>query len=166
MRLNPLPWFHLLEFPAIDSGDTNTGQVADHRLAPSSLTICSPFLFHICIMSVWNVAPVDSQPELTLIRRQMIEVQLPDITQHYLVGYCLQNNEGRVTSAVSHFNPRTLTAVTHSGRTYQLSGPPGNDRDACYVCERLAANSGITEWTDTAEQIWLGYERTQMTAAA
>lgn len=153
MGLNPFPWFHLLEFSAIDSGDTNTGKVADHRLAPSSLTICSPFLSNICIMSVWNVAPVDSQPELTLIRRQMIEVQMADVTPHYLVGYCLQNNEGRVTSAISHLNPTSLTAVTQSGRTYQLSGPPGNDRDACHVWEHLAANSGITEWTDTAEQI-------------
>ena len=96
----------------------------------------------------------------------MIEVQMADITQHHLVGYCLQNNEGRVTSAVSHFSPTSLTAVTHSGRTYQLSGPPGNDRDACHVWERLAANSGITEWTDMAEQIWLAYERSQMTSAA
>lgn len=117
-------------------------------------------------MSVWNVAPIDSQPELTLIRWQMIEVQMADVTPHYLVGYCLQNNEGRVTSAVFHFNLMPLTAVTHSGRTYQLSGPPGNDRDACHVWERLAANSGITEWTDTVEQIWLAYERTQMTSAA
>lgn len=136
MSLDPLPWLHLLEFSAIDSGDTNTGKVTDHRLAPSSLTICSPFLTHICIMSVWNVAPVDSQPELTLIRWQMIEVQMAGITLHYLVGYCLQNNEGRVTSTVSHFNPTSLTAVTHSDRTYQLSGPPGNDRDACHVWER------------------------------
>lgn len=166
MRLNPPPWFHLLEFSAIDSGDTNTGKVVGPRFAPSSLTICSPFLSHICIMSVWNVAPVDSQPELTLIRWQMIEVQMADVTQHYLVGYCLQNNEGRVTSAISHFNPTSLTAVTHSGRTYQLSGPPGNDCDACDVWERLAANSGITEWTDMAEQIWLAYERSQMTSAA
>ena len=79
MGLNPLPWFHLLDFSAIDSGDTNTGKVVGSRLAPSSLTIYRPFLSNICIMSVWNVAPVDSQPEFTLIRWQMIEVQMADV---------------------------------------------------------------------------------------
>lgn len=100
---------------------------------------------------VWKTAPVSEQPSLTLARWQVM--QLPDGDRH-LVGYALQNMEGRASSAVATFDAALLRGVTSSGRVYELSGAPGHDSDAEYVWRAWARINEAPEWTDVTAEVW------------
>jgi hypothetical protein len=99
---------------------------------------------------VWATAPVDEQPELTLgcwsVR------QLPNKERHF-VGWCQENREGRVSSAIVEFDPQTKRGRTKSGRVYELSGRPGRDGDAEYVWERWLRINSESAWTDVTAEV-------------
>ena len=80
--------------------------------------------------SVWQVAPVEEQPEIRLERWSVREIQ-PNGTWHF-VGWNVAG-EGRVSSAIVSFDPERLTGRTSSGRVYALAGAPGLDPDGEYV---------------------------------
>ena len=82
-------------------------------------------------MAVWNITSVDETPELQLARWSIREVQ-PRGTRH-LVGYNLTEDEGRVSSTITAYDPDRRRAMTESGRVYELVGRPGHDGDAEYV---------------------------------
>lgn len=103
-------------------------------------------------MSVWATIPVEDQPTLTLHRWRVM--QLTDETVH-LVGYCVENREGRVSSTVDAIDATNLRARTETGRIYLLDGPPGNDTDAEYVWQRWTRLYGITEWRDITATVYL-----------
>ncbi|MCW5595862.1 MAG: hypothetical protein KIT42_08320 [Rhodocyclaceae bacterium] len=94
-------------------------------------------------MPVWAVAPVSETPELTLCAWQIVET---DKQERHFVGYNLNDREGRVSSAITQFDPETLTGVTRSGRIYQLTGKPGIDEDALYVWRRWCSFNGVKSW--------------------
>lgn len=54
----------------------------------------------------------------------------------HVVGWCVEDQAGRVTSAIAGFDPVLHTAVTKSGRRYLLTGPPGDNGDADYTWHR------------------------------
>ena len=102
-------------------------------------------------MPVWRTIPVQAQPELTLKSWRVYE--LPSGDRH-LVGYCIQNREGRVSSAVRTLDAVALRAITRRGRVYELSGQPGVNLDAEYVWNRWAGLNSVTSWTDVTEAFW------------
>lgn len=102
-------------------------------------------------MSVWTIAEVSDEPETTLTNWQVIE--LPNGDRH-LVGYAIEAREGRVSSFVEFFDQASLRAVTSSGRTYQLEGRPGIDRDGEYVWRRWARINHATEFKDVSAEVW------------
>ena len=71
--------------------------------------------------NVWKVAPVKEQPSLTLVHWSILEIEAG--TRH-LSGYCLENREGRASTAIVKFDPATMRCDTQSGRVYQLQGGP------------------------------------------
>lgn len=81
-------------------------------------------------MPIWITPSVDLQPSVTLVRWRIFRTETGE---SHFVGYCLENYEGRVSSAIQQFDPVSLRGVTESGRVYELSGPPGFDEDAMYV---------------------------------
>lgn len=81
-------------------------------------------------MSIWRTAPVSVQANLTLQQWQIFE--FTDGSRH-LSGYCVENREGRASTAVKDIDLESMIAVTRSGRRYHLSGPPGFNGDAGYV---------------------------------
>jgi len=101
-------------------------------------------------MAIWKTEPVSIQPEITL--RQWRAKRLPDDELH-LVGFCVENVEGRVSSAVQQIDPVKRIAVTRSGRAYRLLGPPGHNSDAAYVWSRWADLYGVSEVEDVSEDI-------------
>ena len=107
-------------------------------------------------MPVWTTLDAAVQPELTLRSWQVM--QLPDGDLH-LVGYCIENQEGRTSSAVEAFDREQLVATTSTGRVYKLVGSPGGDLDAEYVWHRWARINGATEWKDIAPEIWSEVKR-------
>jgi hypothetical protein len=102
-------------------------------------------------MPVWETTPLDEQPDVTLRSWQVMEA--PSGERH-LVGYCVENSEGRASSAVEHIDADSLVAQTRSGRRYQLRGRPGNDSDAEYVWRAYVSVNGITAFTDVTVYVW------------
>lgn len=102
-------------------------------------------------MPVWRTAPVSSQPELSLRSWRIFE--LPNGDRH-LVGYCTENQEGRVSTAIRTFDASALHATTATGRVYALHGSPGVDLDADYVWSRWARTNSVESWTDVTEPVW------------
>lgn len=79
--------------------------------------------------SVWAAAPVDVEPEVRLSSWRVYAVR----GQRHFVGYNLILREGRVSSAIQFFDPKTRRGVTRSGRVYELVGSSGWDPDADWV---------------------------------
>ncbi len=102
-------------------------------------------------MPVWRTHPVEEQSTLTLESWKVIE--LPEGDRH-LVGHCVENFEGRVTSVVRQFDPSALRAITKSGRVYLLRGRSGSTLDAEYVWSRWAGLNNVTSWTDITDSVW------------
>jgi hypothetical protein len=102
-------------------------------------------------MPVWRTQPVEEQGSLTL--RSWKIVELPDGDRH-LVGYCVENLEGRVSSAVRTFDPQALRGVTGTGRVYTLRGRPGVNADAEYVWNRWLGLNAQSVWIDVTASVW------------
>ncbi len=74
--------------------------------------------------------------------------------ERHLVGYNVLQREGRVSTAIEHFDPTSRTAITHSGRLYQLVGPPGYDPDGAWVWGYWSKVNRMTDERDVTEEIW------------
>ncbi|WER49917.1 hypothetical protein CupriaWKF_22680 [Cupriavidus sp. WKF15] len=98
-------------------------------------------------MSVSTVAPVDVQPLVTLKRWRVRETRSG---QRHFVGYCVENNEARVSSAIQSFDRETAVGVTSSGRRYMLSGSPCFDGEARRVWDEIAGQDGIGNTKDVS----------------
>jgi hypothetical protein len=68
---------------------------------------------------------------------------------------------GRVSSAVVSIDYGELTAVTRSGRLYQLIGEPGADADADYVWKEWAAGNSVDWWDDITAEVWSEIQKHQ-----
>jgi hypothetical protein len=101
-------------------------------------------------MPIWKTPPVSVQPELTLIRWSVFETETGE---RHFVGYCIENREGRVSSAICAFDPKRFCGVTQSGRAYKLSGPAGKDPDALYVWSRWKVANGVKSTRDVSDEL-------------
>jgi hypothetical protein len=104
-------------------------------------------------MALWSTHPVSEQGALTLSDWRVMK--LPDGEIH-LVGYCLENDEGRVSSPVINLDRGTLRANTSTGRLYILSDGPGFHPDAMYVWGEWVKIYSIESWTDISDSVWNG----------
>lgn len=86
----------------------------------------------LIIDSVWSTPPPSEQPSVSLARWSVMQTQVGD---HHLVGYNLDDCEGRVSTAIVEFDPVISKATTRSGRIYQLVGKSGYDSDGAWVWE-------------------------------
>ena len=102
-------------------------------------------------MPVWHTRPVDEQDSLTLSNWQVVQLSNGD---RHLVGYCVENREGRVSSVVRELDTRELCARTATGRIYTLRGQPGGNLDAAYVWKQWAALNSVDSWKDVTTAIW------------
>jgi len=99
------------------------------------------------IMPISAVASVDVQPRVTLERWRVRETGLG---QRHFVGHCVEDHEGRVSSAIQSFDITTGVGVTSSGRQYLLSGWPCFDGEAECIWWRIAEQYGISETKDVS----------------
>ena len=63
---------------------------------------------------------------------------------------------GRVSTAVTTFDPRRMVATTESGRIYQLRGAPGHNADAQYVWEQWCLVNGVLKSSDVTAAAYQG----------
>lgn len=98
-------------------------------------------------MPVWKPTSVSEVGGLRLDRWSIYEVPNKDgEPTHHFVGVNLtEGGEGRVSSAIQTFDPRTMTGVTASGRAYFLVGEGGTSMDAQYVWSRWKEINGVKE---------------------
>jgi hypothetical protein len=102
-------------------------------------------------MPVWRTRPVQEQGQLTLNSWQVME--LPNGDRH-LVGYCVENREGRASSVVRKIDSKTLRVTTGTGRIYVLRGRPGVDSDAEYVWGRWREVNKVESWSEVTSSVW------------
>jgi len=98
--------------------------------------------------SVWRTPPPSEQPSLSLSRWSVMETHTGD---HHLVGYNLDDHEGRVSTAIVEFDPVTSKATTRSGRIYQLVGKSGYDSDGAWVWE-IWSRANMVSGKDVTDQ--------------
>jgi hypothetical protein len=72
----------------------------------------------------------------------------------FLVGYCIERQEGRASTNVVSADAATRTCMTGSGRAYKLLGQPGYNDDAEYVWGRFKSAYGIEEATDVSDSLF------------
>lgn len=102
------------------------------------------------MLGVWNVESVDAQPQLTLERWQILET---DKNERHFVGWNVTDREGRVSSAIESFDPKTMRGVTRSGRCYQLKGPPGEHPDAVHTWGHWMRINAVMEFKDVSAEV-------------
>lgn len=105
-------------------------------------------------MPVWRTQPPSEQPSLTLVRWSVREVQDAQGSERVLVGYCVENREGRTSSALVSIDYDTLICTTATGRSYRLQGAPKLDSDAEYVFEHWCAINEVTSTVNVTQEVW------------
>jgi hypothetical protein len=93
-------------------------------------------------MPIWNVAPIDEQPEIELRRWRVYETERGE---RHFVGQSVDTATGRVSSAITEFDSASRTGVTRSGRRYVLLGRPGYDADAMHVWTMWSMLNSVVE---------------------
>ncbi len=101
-------------------------------------------------MPIWKVLAVTEQPSITLVRWRIFETNREE---HHFVGYCDENLEGRISSAIQGFDPSTGRGVTASSRVYQLEEPAGYDEDALYTWELWSGINQVQSVQDVTEEV-------------
>jgi hypothetical protein len=107
-------------------------------------------------MPIWTTIPVDRQPTLTLEEWRVFDTP---VDGWHFVGYCLENMEGRVSSAVKSFDPAKGIGVTRTGRIYRLAGRPGNNGDAEYTWNVWVRMNNEMASRDVTQEAWVAISK-------
>lgn len=107
-------------------------------------------------MPVWRIDSVTEEPHTTL--ESWAVIALPNGDRH-LVGYAVEAREGRVSSCIQGFDPRTLLGKSRSGRVYALRGRPGLGADAEYTWNRWRRLNDADTWEDVSEEVWSEHQQ-------
>lgn len=100
---------------------------------------------------IWRTPGVGDQPVINLIRWRVLEATCGQHKgERHLVGYCPENFEGRVSTAIMSFDATTMQIATKSGRAYQLLGGSGYDSDGEYVWRKWSMVNGVTDYRDVS----------------
>jgi hypothetical protein len=91
------------------------------------------------VMSLYFLAPCHVVLERWSIRER------EDTGERHFVGFDAVNNDGRVSTPIQAFDPKT--------RTYELVGRAGHDRDGEYVWSRVLRIWEIKSWKDVTPDL-------------
>jgi hypothetical protein len=100
---------------------------------------------------LWAVPDTSLEPELTLENWQAYETETGEC---HLIGHCIERCEGRVSSAITAFDPLTQCVETNSGRTYRLQGRPGCNADAEYVWRAWKRINSVVTAVEVTHRVW------------
>ena len=109
-------------------------------------------------MGFWAVPTAKIHPEAILVSWRVY--RLPNGDRHFS-GFETTYNEGRATSKVIAFDPKTMTGQTRSGRHYTLVGPPGYNSDADYTWKAWARYNEIEDYEDVSEEVYESHPQGQ-----
>jgi hypothetical protein len=105
-------------------------------------------------MPIWNVPTTAEEPKLTL--RRWFVIECTD-GHRYVLGWCPERHEGRVSTAIISFDPASMTLRTQSGRLYLLAGEPGFDPDAAYTWGAYARVNELAPRRDATRDYWASW---------
>jgi len=91
--------------------------------------------------------PADVPAHVTLERWRVRETAGGE---RYFVGYCVETQAGRVSTAIRSFDVVSREGTTSSGQRYLLSGWPCFDAEAERIWDRLAEQHAITDLRDVS----------------
>lgn len=95
----------------------------------------------------------DSYKNPSLRRWRVIEVvSLNGSRTRHVHGHDVTHDTGRASSAIKEFDRDSMTAITHSGRTYKLLGAPGHARSGESAWEKWCRKSGVVSKTDVTSE--------------
>jgi hypothetical protein len=101
-------------------------------------------------MTIYQAGPDGEGEEVFLA---CWSIRQSDIGGRHFLGFNVAEHDGRVSTPIVSFDPRTRTGVTASGRKYHLLGKAGFDKDADYVWGRAAKAWSITSWSDITHEL-------------
>lgn len=102
-------------------------------------------------LNFWKTSPVTDVPAIVLTSWQVMQLQSGD---RRLIGCNVTEGEvGRVSSRIVRIDANARTAVTATGRIYELRGASGQYVHAQYVWRRWLAETGHREWTDVTAEV-------------
>jgi hypothetical protein len=99
-------------------------------------------------MAIWRVAPVELVPEVILSNWRILET---DVGTRHFVGVNVLEGGGRVSSAITEFDPVARRGRTRSGRVYELIGSGAYNSDAEYVWQQWRAINNVTSYIDVSD---------------
>jgi len=114
-------------------------------------------LIGILMGGIWSTPGVSEEPEITMVRWRVMEVQDPkkEARGRHVVGYSIHGHEGRASSTIVEFDSTSGRVVTRSGRVYQLVGRPGVDLDGDWVWRQWSRLKGFRDEKDVTEEYML-----------
>lgn len=104
-------------------------------------------------MPIWRLPSVEEVPDVSLSSWRIFEI---DAGTRHFVGADILDLTGRVSSAITIFDPDTLRGQTLSGRVYQLVGKDGWSINAEYVWKRWCDVNGVRSYSDVTSQLLVG----------
>ena len=98
---------------------------------------------------------MSERPEIVLTDWLVFEVKLPGRTERtrHFSGQNITDCEGRASSAIVTFDPKTGRGITESGRVYQLQGRTGFTGDGEYTWSRWKNINSVTDVVDVSVEI-------------
>ncbi|MBB5442054.1 MULTISPECIES: hypothetical protein [unclassified Paraburkholderia] len=104
-------------------------------------------------MPIWSIGPVESEPEVSIARWKVIEI---DAGTRHFVGLDERDLTGRVSSAIVAFDHSRLCGRTLSGRVYRLIGNPGQADNVDYVWQQWCIVNEVASFSDVTPQLLVG----------
>ncbi|MGH8050542.1 MAG: hypothetical protein ACREPB_07790 [Arenimonas sp.] len=104
-------------------------------------------------MSIWQMASVEHQPRVTLVRRRALRLSAHEKTIDLVLGWYLEDHHARMSTPIKHHDVQARTLVTKSGREYSVAGDSEYCDDAEYVLEQHFGPTASTAIDVSAEYI-------------
>lgn len=110
-------------------------------------------------MLIRSASPVDEVPIVIVQMWKIYEVTTwEDFTPtRHIVGYNLNERGGQVSSAITKFDRRDMSAVTISGRVYQLVGDSAGNSLADRLWPRWCFRYHVRTVRDINPKSWLSW---------
>lgn len=102
------------------------------------------------VMPIYVGTATDDKPEILL---ECWSIRETDNGDRHFVGFNTAHCDGRVSTPIVSFDPRTRLGVTSSCRQYRLIGRAGFDKDAEYVWNWAVRVWDISNWSDVTGQL-------------
>jgi hypothetical protein len=101
-------------------------------------------------MPIYRSDPVSECDEIELGCWSLRETSTGE---RYFVGFDVIMRDGRVSTPIVSFDPRTRIGITSSGRRYCLLGRAGFDNDAEYVWNAVVSARNLEGWKDVTPEL-------------